>query len=149
MAPLAGFNARVSIGLIPAFFAVSEYNIESSSEDLDVTNTEARLGNPAPPPDAGLIQAAGFFQAATGAPAVARITLRKPSWDPNDDPFATPFNFKFNTWVNTLKIFPAGLGGVFHYFPSNLIIGLTPSGNVRQLQPIEVQLRSDGYFSLA
>jgi hypothetical protein len=139
MAPIAGFNAKVRIGT--AIFSCTRWSVRDTVADLDTTNTEGVTGS-------GTGAAPGFETRVAG-PGVAEVTITNASFDPTENPFATPRNLAAGVYA-AVTIFPdfGGSPSNFWSFPSLLITSAEQAGEAKGLTPITFTGRTDGFYSV-
>jgi hypothetical protein len=135
-------DARWSIG--GTFFAVQKYSRQTTTQRIDVSNTESIPGN----------ENVAFGLAGFGGPTssfipeipVTEISLTSASYDPLNNPMAPPWNIIKGAYL-VVAWFPAGINNV-GYGPYNAMVErISHGGTVGQgAQPFDVVLVLDGEF---
>ena len=136
MAPVAGFNGKVRVN--NTLYSCVRWSVRDSVGDLDITNTEGVTGSTTG-------QAVAGFETRVAGCGVAEISITNASWDPNEDPFATPRSIIAENYAR-IQIYINGTSGPYYLFYSALITSVEQNGEAKGLEPVSFTARSDGNY---
>ncbi len=135
-------DARWSIN--GTFFAVQRYSRRTTTQRINVSNTESLLGNDLF--SGGVAGSGGPTSSFIPEIPVTEIRLTNASYDPLNNPMAPPYGIVKGTYI-LIAWFPAGVGHT-GYGPYNAMVEeITHEGVVGQgAQPWSCTLVLDGEF---
>jgi hypothetical protein len=137
MAPVAGFNAKITVN--GTAYTCTRWSVRDTVADLDITNTEGATGS-------GAADAPGFESRIAG-PAVAEVSITDASFDPTEDHFGSPYLIEADAYA-AVRIYLNGVGAEYWDFPSLLITQVEQAGEAKGLEPVTFTGRTDGGYSL-
>lgn len=145
----AGFNSKLRIQ--GSVYTGQRWNVQETTPDLDVTNTEGIGGNPAITTGGNGVAASGqpfAFEAAIPGVSIARASVTNATFDVLEQPWSSPRAVQSGAWLQQFNIFLNRLTGVFWNFPYFLVTETSQDTDVKGLMPITFRGRSDGPYNL-
>jgi hypothetical protein len=119
------------------FYAVARIEVGGRCPPDVVSNTEGVPGNP-------LAAIARGFSAIIGDLAEGTMRLVSATFDDANNPYAAPFDVDIGEYVSIIA-FPSGAGFGYNY-GNCLVLSYSHSGQVPGLQPLTIEVQTDGLF---